>query len=86
MLGTWKSTPSATESAVTEALSCGYRGIDCANDYDNEPEVGRAIRKFLDGGGKREELFVQVTTHDLFDLSYSLLLLLCFLSLLLKLL
>ena len=83
MLGTWKSTPSATESAVTEALSCGYRGIDCANDYDNEPEVGRAIRKFLDDGGKREELFVQVTT---FDLSYSLLLLLCFLSLLLKLL
>ncbi len=62
-LGTWKAPPSATEAAVRAALDCGYRALDCANDYDNEPDVGRAVASFLKEnkeGVKREDLFIQV--------------------------
>ncbi|BDZ31957.1 aldo/keto reductase [Lactiplantibacillus sp. WILCCON 0030] len=43
------------ETAVTAALSAGYRLIDTATAYQNEAAVGRAIQK---SGLKREDLFI----------------------------
>lgn len=40
---------------VIEALKIGYRHIDGASGYDNEEEVGRAIR---DSGVPRKDIFV----------------------------
>lgn len=44
-----------TEDAVRWALEAGYRHVDTAQNYGNEPSVGRAVR---DSGLPREELFV----------------------------
>jgi len=44
-----------TRRAVRHALSVGYRHIDTARIYDNEEDVGRAIRE---SGVPREEIFV----------------------------
>lgn len=51
---------SALDVAVTvrEALSIGYRYIDCAACYGNEPEVGDALKEALDEGLDRKELFI----------------------------
>ena len=55
-LGTYQSPPgNATLEAVTYALKTGYRLVDTAKLYDNEKEVGEAIRK---SGVPREEVFV----------------------------
>ena len=58
-LGTWKAAPGQVTSAVREAIRQGYRHIDCASIYGNEPEVGAAIRDAIaDGEVTREELWV----------------------------
>jgi diketogulonate reductase-like aldo/keto reductase len=36
-----------THRAVVAALNAGYRHLDCAWFYKNEPEVGSGIREFL---------------------------------------
>lgn len=55
-LGTYKSQPGdEVEHAVAVALSHGYRLVDTASLYDNEPGVGTALRA---SGLPREGVFV----------------------------
>jgi 2,5-diketo-D-gluconate reductase A len=53
--GTWQMTGPRCQEAVGHALKVGYRHIDTATMYDNERQVGRAVR---DSGVPREEVFI----------------------------
>lgn len=45
--------------AVYGAVKSGYRLIDCAEVYGNEPEIGASLQRlFADGVVTREELFI----------------------------
>ena len=60
-LGTFGSDKFSGETvaqAVKEAIAVGYRHIDCASVYRNEHEIGAALREVMDGGIKREELWM----------------------------
>lgn len=58
-LGTFKADEKTTNAAVAAALQAGYRHIDCAQHYLNEPAIGCGLRAALDAGyAKREEVFV----------------------------
>lgn len=55
-LGVYKMTnPAEAYSAMSHALEAGYIAIDTAALYDNEEQVGQAVR---DSKKKREELFI----------------------------
>ncbi|GAA6032988.1 hypothetical protein JCM8097_000086 [Rhodosporidiobolus ruineniae] len=54
-LGTWQSKPGEVRSAVKVALDTGYKHIDCAWTYGNEPEVGEGIK---DAGVDRDSIWV----------------------------
>lgn len=54
-LGVYKMTQDIAVPAILSALELGYRRIDTAALYDNEVEVGAAIRK---SGLARHEIFV----------------------------
>lgn len=55
-LGVWSSKPGdETYNAVRWALELGYRHVDTAQGYNNESDVGRAVR---DSGIPRSEIFV----------------------------
>ena len=54
-LGVFQSPPAETTAAVETAVADGYRSIDTAASYDNEREVGEAIRA---SGIDRGELFI----------------------------
>ncbi len=55
-LGVFKSPPGReTEQAVRWALEIGYRHVDTAALYENEADVGRALK---DSGVPREQVFV----------------------------
>lgn len=49
--GTWNLDRSNASDVVAVALKTGYRHIDCATAYGNEKEVGRGLKKGLEGAG-----------------------------------
>lgn len=57
-LGTWLSKPHEVENAVEIAVRNGYRHLDLARVYQNQDEVGRALKKVIPSVVKREELFI----------------------------
>ncbi|KAG2332576.1 hypothetical protein Bca4012_017859 [Brassica carinata] len=68
-LGTWQASPGVVGDAISTAVKIGYRHIDCAQMYDNEKEIGAALKiLFDDDVVKREELFITsklwCTDHD----------------------
>jgi alcohol dehydrogenase (NADP+) len=44
--------------AVLGAISVGYRHIDCASVYGNEELIGASLKKVMEMGIKREELWI----------------------------
>src|SRR2546423_13858548 len=62
-LGVYDMYGKEAEAAVSNALEIGYRLIDTASMYDNEKEVGNAIRQ---SGVDRSEIFVttKVNNHE----------------------
>lgn len=54
-LGTWQLRGKKGYHAILSAIDIGYRHIDTATIYQNEKDVGKAVR---DCGLSREELFV----------------------------
>ncbi|XP_042900324.1 aldo-keto reductase family 1 member B1 [Parasteatoda tepidariorum] len=66
-LGTWKSKPGEVFEAVKCAIQCGYRHIDCALAYENEEEVGNAIKeKIADKTVTRQDIFVTTKAWNTF--------------------
>ncbi|KAF8132051.1 NADP-dependent oxidoreductase domain-containing protein [Boletus edulis] len=57
-LGTWLSKPNEVENAVEIAVRNGYRHLDLARVYQNQDEVGRALKKVIPSVVSREELFI----------------------------
>jgi len=58
-LGMWKMPKPELPGLVREAIRLGYRHLDCACDYGNEPEVGAGLTAALrDGLCRRDELWV----------------------------
>ncbi len=53
--GTWNRPGQAAYDGTLAALEAGYRHLDCAEGYENEAEVGRAIADF---GGTCADLWV----------------------------
>lgn len=57
--GTLIANPVDTKKAVKVALQVGFRQLDCAERYQNEKEVGEAMREVLNEGRiRREDLFI----------------------------
>ncbi|KAI0732537.1 NADP-dependent oxidoreductase domain-containing protein [Fomitopsis betulina] len=67
-LGTWLSKPHEVENAVEIAVRHGYRHLDLALVYENQDEVGRALKKVVPSVVKREELFI---TSKLWNTSHT---------------
>ncbi|KAI1710084.1 aldo/keto reductase family domain-containing protein [Ditylenchus destructor] len=71
-LGTWLSKPGEVANAVKLALSHGYRLLDCAYAYENQPEIGAALKEvFAEGKIKREDIFITTKVWNTFH-SYDL--------------
>eukprot|EP00357_Protocruzia_adherens_P003104 CAMPEP_0114994536 /NCGR_PEP_ID=MMETSP0216-20121206/13194_1 /TAXON_ID=223996 /ORGANISM="Protocruzia adherens, Strain Boccale" /LENGTH=307 /DNA_ID=CAMNT_0002358409 /DNA_START=32 /DNA_END=955 /DNA_ORIENTATION=- len=58
-LGTWQSRDDDVEKAVVAAIDAGYRAIDTAPVYGNEPSIGKALKECFESGKvTREEIFI----------------------------
>ena len=47
---TWQSKPGEVEAAVEVALKAGYRHINTVQAYQNEAEIGVALKKCFEEG------------------------------------
>lgn len=56
-LGTWLSNPGQVGDAVKIALNNGYKHIDCAHAYQNQPEIGEAFAEVFDEGKIKASVF-----------------------------
>ncbi len=57
--GTLIPDPAATKNATKAALEAGFRGLDTAERYRTEKEVGEAMKEVFEAGKvKREDVFV----------------------------
>ena len=69
-IGTYALSDTQAENSVYWALKAGFRLIDTARIYGNEPGVGRGIQRAIDEGiVKREDIFVttKMWTSDFSD-------------------
>ncbi len=58
-LGTWKTDNQAIKPVIKQAISIGYRHIDCAAVYGNEVGIGEALTEAFDAKEvTREQLWV----------------------------
>ena len=58
-MGVWKVNNTGASQSVQWALKHGYKAIDTAKQYGNEPGVGEGLKKGLaDNGLKREDIFL----------------------------
>jgi diketogulonate reductase-like aldo/keto reductase len=58
-LGLWKQEREQAAQLVRDAIAIGYRHLDSAADYGNEPEVGEGIKQALSEGlCQREDLWI----------------------------
>ena len=56
-IGTWKIEKNIVGQVIKDSIKIGYRHIDCAHIYENEKEIGIALKE-LEGEIKREDLFI----------------------------
>ncbi len=61
--GTWSLKGETCVRAVRTAFDCGIRLVDTESFYENEREVGRAVREAVRSGIPREELFVETKLY-----------------------
>ena len=61
--GTWSLWGEACVRAVRTAFDCGIRLVDTASFYENEREVGRAVREAVRSGIPRESIFVETKLY-----------------------
>lgn len=57
-LGTWRSKPGEVGAAVSAALDAGYKSMDFAWIYGNEPEIGAVLKERVGKQHPRESLFL----------------------------
>ncbi|KAG9273050.1 aldose reductase-like isoform X1 [Astyanax mexicanus] len=61
-LGTWKAKSTSSEqcqAAIETAIAAGYRHLDTAHSYQNEVELGKALRsKIQQGIIRREDMYI----------------------------
>lgn len=56
--GTWMAADK-TEGAVTSAIECGFRHIDCSPLYKNEVQIGNVLKRMFDiNKFKRNDIFI----------------------------
>ena len=67
-LGTSRNKLGEVGAVIKEAISVGYRHVDCAAMYRNEKEIGIALKEVFDSVCKREDIFIVSklwnTKHD----------------------
>nr|AGB07592.1 erythrose reductase 1 [Moniliella sp. BH010]BAD90687.1 erythrose reductase 1 [Moniliella megachiliensis]BAO72958.1 erythrose reductase1 [Moniliella megachiliensis] len=57
--GTWQAEPGQVGEGVKLAVKAGYRHLDLAKVYQNQTEIGQALKELFDEGVvKREDLFI----------------------------
>jgi len=57
--GTWQAAPGVVGASVEDAVKAGFRHIDCAFIYRNQPEIGASFKKLFDAKVvERKDLFI----------------------------